>query len=270
MSVLRRTFLGGVVGVGVTTVLTACIPLRAEDAVIESLPSGSLAPLPTALPGPQILPLDPTMPIFGVPSGSIYSLPTTVGNPIAWTVDDGWDADVVESYAAFARETGARLTFFICGSANGWSRSASILKPLVESGQVQIANHTHSHIRMVDASDDVIRDELMTNHDVIQNLFGVDARPYFRPPFGVYDERVARVAASVGYTVPVLWNGTLSDAGAIDPTLLVDFASRYMKPGVILLGHANHWPVATVFPQLVKILEDRNLVTVTLNDVYRA
>jgi peptidoglycan/xylan/chitin deacetylase (PgdA/CDA1 family) len=123
---------------------------------------------------------------------------------------------------------------------------------------------------MVDATDDFIREDLMRNHDEITRIFGVDARPYFRPPFGVYDARVADVAASVGYTVPVLWDGTLSDSGFIEPELLVDFASRYMEAGRILLGHANQSPVLTVFPELVGILEDRGLVTVTLNDVYRA
>lgn len=247
--------MGGAAGIGIAAILSACSPARpGSDVVAEIVPRGSLAPLPVANPGPQILPIDSAMPRYPIPGGPIYGLPTTEGNPIAWTVDDGWGADVVEAYAVFARETGARITFFICGKADSWRSSAGILKPLVETGQVQIANHTHNHVRMVDVSDEVIRQELMTNHEVIQSLFGVDARPYFRPPFGVYDERVARVAASVGYSVPVLWNGTLSDAGEIDPSLIINFADRYMQPGTILLGHANYWPVATVFPQLVGIL----------------
>ena len=267
----RRSFIAGVAGVGITGVLAACAPLRSGlGADAEILPSGWLAPLPAANPGPQILPIDPAMPRFSKPSGSIYSLPSSVGNPIAWTVDDGWGSDVVEAYANFARDTGARITFFMCGKASSWSKSAAILKPMVDTGQVQIANHTHNHIRMVDASDDQIRAELMSNHDVITQLFGVDARPYFRPPYGVYDDRVARVAASVGYTVPVLWNATLSDSGEIDPEILLSFADRYMQAGNILLGHANYWPVTTVFRQLTGILEDRGLATVTLNDVFAA
>ena len=257
-------------GIGVSTMLSACTPHSSSSATTEALPTGFLGPLPTASPGPQILPIDPSMPTFGRPSGPIYALPTTSGNPIAWTVDDGFSSDVVTDYAVFAKTTGARITFFMCGKARGWANAAEILRPMVESGQVQIANHTHNHVRMVDASDDLIRQELMTNHDVIASLFGVDARPYFRPPFGLYDERVARAAASVGYTVPVLWNGTLSDAGEIDPQLIFDFANRYMNAGTILLGHANYWPVTTIFSDLVRLLDDRNLSTVTLNDVYRA
>ncbi|MFZ4078274.1 MAG: polysaccharide deacetylase family protein [Microbacteriaceae bacterium] len=267
---LRRTFVAAATGAAVTAVLAACAPMRAVVNVTDSLPSGFLGDLPVAAPGPQILPLDPAMPTSSVPSGPIYSLPDNVGNAIAWTVDDGFGAEVVDGYAEFARRSGARLTFFICGKAPGWEDAANKLKPLVESGQVQIANHTHSHFRMVDATDDFIREDLMRNHDEITRIFGVDARPYFRPPFGVYDARVADVAASVGYTVPVLWDGTLSDSGFIEPELLVDFASRYMEAGRILLGHANQSPVLTVFPELVGILEDRGLVTVTLNDVYRA
>jgi len=261
---------GAVAGMGITAVLAACSSARPDSLVAQQLPAGSLSELPVASPGPQILRIDPAMQTFPIPNGAIYSLPSTEGSPIAWTVDDGFGADVVNGYAEFAQTTGARITFFMCGQAPGWAQAAEKLKPLVSSGQVQIANHTHSHIRMVDATDQQIQDELMRNHDEILRLFGVDARPYFRPPYGLYDERVAAAAASVGYSVPVLWNGTLSDSGEIDPQLLVDFASRYMNPGGILLGHANYWPVVTVFRQLVGLLEQRGLVTVTLNDVFRA
>lgn len=64
------------------------------------------------------------------------------GNYIAWTVDDGKSPDVVRAYADFAARTGTRLTFFINGSYNAFEPNLDVLKPLVESGQIQIGNHT--------------------------------------------------------------------------------------------------------------------------------
>lgn len=205
-----------------------------------------------------------------MPSGTLYGLDSPGTGLIAWTVDDGFDEQVTKSYAEYVRDTGMRITFFVCAAAPGWTTAQPILQPLIESGQVQIANHTRTHADLVTQSDAEIQDTLMTNNELIKNLYGVDPRPFFRPPFGSYDERVVRAAAGVGYTVPVMWNGTLSDSGAIPPETLMTFADRYMTDGTILLGHANAWPVTVLYPRLTKMLEDRNLMSVTLNDIYRA
>lgn len=44
-----------------------------------------------------------------------------------------------------------------------------------------------------------IVDELMTNHDFIAKISGVDSRPYFRPPNGYRDGHVDAAAAAVGF-----------------------------------------------------------------------
>jgi peptidoglycan/xylan/chitin deacetylase (PgdA/CDA1 family) len=267
----RRTFISSAVGLGATALLCGCARLSPSDLAATALPQASLGPLPVTAPGPQVIPFDASRIIRqGVPRGSIYGLPAGSKDIVAWTVDDGFNTDVTISYAEFVRDSGIRMSFFVCGKASSWAQVAPILRPLAESGQVQMANHTHMHSNLLNLTDGQIQDDLMTNDGIIRSLFGVDAKPYFRPPFGFYDDRVAAAAAAVGYTVPVLWNGTLSDAGLIPPETLMQFADRYMKSDNIVLGHANYWPVATLFPSLLRILEDRNLMAVTLNDVYGA
>jgi peptidoglycan/xylan/chitin deacetylase (PgdA/CDA1 family) len=266
----RRTFISAAVALGATGLLCGCARVSPEQ-LADALPQASLAPLPVTAPGPQLIPFDPSrISRQRIPSGSIYSLPDTTTDVIAWTVDDGFGDEVTQAYARFVRDSGIRMTFFVCAEAPGWSNSAPILRPLVESGQVQIANHTRTHSNLLNLSDAEIQKDLLDNNALIRDIFGVDSRPYFRPPFGNYDDRVAAAAAAVGYTVPVLWNATLSDAGEIPPETLMSFADRYMRSGNILLGHANFWPVTVLFPRLVGVLEDRNLMTVTLNDIYGA
>lgn len=251
--------------------MCGCARLSPDQLAAAALPVASLAPLPVTAPGPQAIAFDPSrISRQSVPNGSIYELPNDNTDLIAWTVDDGFGDEVTQAYARFVRDSGIRITFFVCAEAPGWSHSAAILRPLVESGQVQIGNHTRTHSNLLNLSDAEIQKDLLDNNALIGNLFGVDSRPYFRPPFGNYDDRVAAAAASVGYTVPVLWNGTLSDSGEIPPETLMSFADRYMRSSNILLGHANFWPVTVLFPRLVGVLEDRDLMTVTLNDVYGA
>ena len=222
-------------------------------------------PVPPLKPAPLQQP--PQHAKVSLPAGAITALP---GNDalLAWTVDDGIDADVVLKYIEFAAATGTRLTFFINGADPGWTKHAALLRPLVASGQVQLGNHTWDHPNLTKLSDSRVVEELQRNHDFISTTYGVDARPYYRPPYGFRNARVDRLAASIGYSTPVLWYGTLSDSGLITPEQVISFANQWFLPGHIVIGHANFPPVTTVFSQLSAMIHVRGLQTVTLNDVF--
>ncbi len=223
-------------------------------------PTRPVVATPTPSPAPPLVKVP-------LPAGTLTGLPGA-GRLLAWTVDDGTNPDVVEKYARFAAATGTRLTFFLNGVNPAWTVHADLLRPLVASGQVQLGNHTWDHPDLTRLSDTQVVAELQRNHDFIRTTYGVDARPYFRPPFGFHDARVDRLAASIGYTTPVLWYGTLSDSGLITPAQVVQFATQWFVPQHIVIGHGNYEPVTTVFPQLVRIIESRSLRTVTLDDVF--
>ncbi|WP_232499253.1 polysaccharide deacetylase family protein [Agromyces humatus] len=203
-----------------------------------------------------------------VPPGTLTELPPASGSVMAWTVDDGTSSEVVGAYSTFAAATGTRLTMFVNGIYSSWDENAEALRPLVASGQVQLANHTWSHPDLTTLDDASIQAELQRNHDYLAERYGVDARPYFRPPYGAHDDRVDAAAAAIGYTTPTLWYGSLADSGELPDQQIVDLANEWFASGRIIIGHLNHLPVTRVFDQLIDILETRALTTVTLNDVF--
>ncbi|MEP6481542.1 MAG: polysaccharide deacetylase family protein [Rhodoglobus sp.] len=226
------------------------------------------APLP--YPAPFALPphfLAPDLARAPTPGGTITGLPGD-GSAMALTVDDGNDSAVVAAYAAFSFLTGMRLTFFLNGSRPSWTENAPAIRELVATGQVQLANHTWSHPDLRKLSRDQIVDELMTNHEFISATYGVDARPYFRPPYGYHNGRVDEAAASVGYTVPVLWYGSLSDSTEISDADLMASANAWLLPQHIVIGHANFPAVTRHFDEIVAIIRGRGLIPVTLDDVF--
>lgn len=263
----RRSFLS-VSGASLALALAGCA--SAPDELVPSArASASASPTRVARPTPTPTPT-PTAPSVArvpVPAGTLTGLPGD-GNLLAWTVDDGADSEVVRLYAEFAAATGTRLTFFVNGSQPAWTDHADLLRPLVASGQVQLANHTWSHPALTKCSDAEIVSQLQRDHDFVLQTYGVDMRPYFRPPFGYHDARVDAAAASIGYTSPVLWYGSLSDSGLITPEQVVQFATEWFLPQHIVIGHANHLPVTTVFDQLTTLIAERGLQTVTLDDVF--
>jgi peptidoglycan/xylan/chitin deacetylase (PgdA/CDA1 family) len=199
--------------------------------------------------------------------GELSSLPGD-GDLLALTLDDGVNAEVVRLYTQFAKDTGVRLTYFVNGRYASWTDNRDLLRPLVESGQIQLGNHTWSHPDLATLPKDQVADQLRRNHQFLVSTYGVDARPYYRPPYGSHNPLVDAVAAELGYTVPTLWSGSLEDQNVIAEDELVKMANKYFKPQAIVIGHLNHLPVTHVYGQLVDIIRARNLRTVTLDDVF--
>lgn len=265
----RRTMLTGGMSAALLS-LTACAAAVSDPLPGASARPGRLVPTNPATPVPVEIPpaeISPMLTRVPVPPGTLTDLPGQ-GSLLAWTVDDGTSAAVISRYASFAETSGNRFTFFANGTYDAWTETADQLRPLVASGQIQMGNHTYSHADLTELSDSGIADELQRNHDFIGETFGVDARPYFRPPYGYHDDRVDAVAANLGYTVPTLWYGSLSDSGLITEQQIIDLANQWFLPQHVIIGHLNFEPVTAVFDQLQAVLTERNLTTVTLNDVF--
>lgn len=201
------------------------------------------------------------------PSGALIQLPGG-GNQLALTVDDGASVPVVDAFARFCRDTGTRLTFFVNGANPSWSVNAPALRPMVESGQVQMANHTWSHPYLNRMSLDAVADQIRHNADFLRSTYGSDGTPYFRPPYGVHNADIDKVAADQGYTTVTLWSGDVGDSRPENEASLIAHAARSFQPQQIVLIHANLPTVTHCYDQLLDLIHNRGLQTVTLNDVF--
>lgn len=262
----RRRFLVAVAA----TVAVAGISWSADE------PSGQVAhgAIPDPAPGPGKPELPPLLPPPGLqyrtelPGGSVLKNIPGQGDLLAWTVDDGVDTDVVRAYTQFAKDTGIRLTYFVTGCYASWTDNADLLRPLVESGQIQLANHTWTHPDLTSLPADQIADQLRRTDDFLRNTYGVSGAPYFRPPYGYHNAEVDAVAADLGYDVPTMWRGDLRDSALRSQDEIVAAANEWFAPQNIVIGHLNHAPVTHVYDQLVDIIRARRLRSVTLNDVF--
>ena len=220
----------------------------------------------SAAPPPPLPPIPPPHP--GTSQKIDHGIPGS-NNKIILTVDDGYNAQCVAGYVEFAKQSGIHLTFSPNGTyGKEWAPHADVIKPLLERQQVQIINHTFSHHDLTKMTDAQITTELEHNDEWVQQNFGITTRPYYRPPFGFHNAHVDGLAASLGYTRMVLWNGSYSDSEVITPEFLMQMAQQYLKPGVIMLGHANHPTVLSLFPQILALIKQRNLDPVTLDEMF--
>nr|VTP00564.1 Bifunctional xylanase/deacetylase precursor [Mycobacterium riyadhense] len=261
----RRRFLGSLAAATVVGVGAARCMVGPQPRTFAQTPAAAPASGPTVA---GLLPPPPPSARIRLPGGGVLSRLPGNGDLLALTVDDGVNTDVVRAYTQFAKDTGVRLTFFVNGTYGSWTDNREILRPLVDSGQIQLGNHTWSHPDLTTLTKSDIAQQLKRNDDFLKKTYDVGAKPYWRPPYAKHDAVVDAVAADLGYTVPVLWSGTLSDSTLITEEYIVKMADQYFTPQAIVIGHLNHLPVTHVYPQLVEIIRARNLRTVTLNDVF--
>lgn len=230
-----------------------------------SAEEAAFAPAPSPV---GLLPPPPRAARIALPGGgTLFGLPGQ-GDLLALTLDDGVDTDVVRLYTQFAKDTGIRLTYFINGRYKSWTDNLEAVRPLVEAGQIQLGNHTWSHPDLTTLPDDQVADQLRHNHQFLIKTYGVDARPYFRPPYGKHNAAVDAVAADLGYTAVTMWSGSLTDENVIPEDQIMRMAEKYFTAQTIVIGHLNHEPVTHVYDQLVDVIRSRQLRTVTLDDVF--
>jgi len=172
---------------------------------------------------------------------------------VALTLDAGASAEPVPAMLQTLRERKVTLTFFLTGQ---WIRdNPDLVRQIVADGH-EVANHTFNHPDLTRLSDARIRDELAQTEAQLQRVADIDARPFFRPPYGAYNERVLDVAQRAGY-LPIYW--TLDSLDSIGepktPAFLLERITAKLSPaqlrGAIILAHCGSPATAEALPQIL-------------------
>ena len=163
------------------------------EATTQASPAQATAPAEPITPAPSPTPTrsplwlqdgPPELPSPSTPGPLITALPESVGNTVALTIDDGADSSVIDAYLDFAIDSGVRLTFFVTSQYPGWVDCKDKMMPLVESGQIQLGNHTVSHPGLTSLTETGIINEISGCEAFLNNTYGITGAPFVRPPYG--------------------------------------------------------------------------------------
>ncbi|MFE0057959.1 polysaccharide deacetylase family protein, partial [Streptomyces sp. NPDC059003] len=111
----------------------------------------------------------------------------------------------------------APSTFFLEGRRI--HKYPDVVRRISKDGH-EIGNHTWTHPRLTDASDDEIRDELGRTERAITKITGTRST-LMRPPQGRTDDRVSKVSKELGMA-QVLWTVTAKDYETDDSALIAE------------------------------------------------
>lgn len=263
MTLTRRHALGTVL----FAPLTACRSTKASTHASTPTSASTSAPAPSSmLSTPQ--PPPPLRYPSLRPGADLVAVPHDAAHPqVAITLDDGVRSDVIAGYAELSRRADIRLTMFANGCYSSWAENKTVLAPLIESGQIVIGNHTFNHPNITKLNDAELAHQITTNEKHFKNLFGIDLKPFFRPPFGYINHTNRRVLRDLGYEHPVMWYGTFGDDQNITPATIRRDMNEWLTPGRIVIGHLNHAGTLRTYSDIEQIVKARHLHTVTIRDV---
>ena len=192
----------------------------------------------------------------------------TKGRKVALTFDDGFCPPCVARLVRVLERTGAHATFFPNGRyADSWEPVAARIRALVARGQLTVGNHTFNHGDAKAEGSAAFGADLAQNERWIKRTFHITGRPFFRPPYGSYDDGTLQEAGAQGYPRVILWSGTLADSSPQTKPYLLNAVRYWAKPGAIILAHGNYPNTAAILPRILAILKARHLEPVTIAEL---
>ncbi|MBX6342567.1 MAG: polysaccharide deacetylase family protein, partial [Thermomicrobiaceae bacterium] len=167
---------------------------------------------------------------------------------------------------------GIKATF---GMTGVWAEdNPDLIKRMVAEGH-QLMNHTYDHQSFTGNSTGAAPlttaqrlDEIRHTEQVVSSIAGYDLRPYFRPPYGDYDQSVLRDIAEAGYTVNVMWTVDCLGWNGLSAAQIIERCVHAAKPGAVLLMHVgSQSQEASALPELIHQLRAQGYRFVTVREM---
>jgi peptidoglycan-N-acetylglucosamine deacetylase len=224
------------------------------------------------------------------PSGPQQVLRTVPGatNEVALTFDMGGRLEPALSILQFLADQQVCATIFLTGAISQTPAGQEVLAFIRARPHLfEVGNHTMHHCNFRDGgggspttapcpttrpSSTFVQRELTEAAAVIRQGTGQDPVPYWRPPYGAYDQSVADAAAAVGYSSTLLWSIDTIDWKPVSeggPTAqqIADKVLAGAAPGSIVLFHLGGWNTREALPLIVSRLRERGFRLTAVSDI---
>ena len=153
---------------------------------------------------------------------------------VALSFDAAWGNEDTPEILDILKKHDVHVTFFMTG---GWvEKYPDDVKAIYEAGH-DLGNHSENHKNMSQLVNDEKTNELMTVHNKVKELTGVDMN-LFRPPYGDYDDAVILNAKENGYYT-IQWDVDSLDWKDYGVDSIIDTVVNHKKlgNGSIILCH---------------------------------
>jgi peptidoglycan/xylan/chitin deacetylase (PgdA/CDA1 family) len=102
-----------------------------------------------------------------------------------------------------------------------------------------LINHTYDHPHMETLGTSQRLWQLAKTEEIIDDLTGTSTKPYFRPPYGSYNNQVLIDVGSAGYRYSIMWTVDCLGWQGLPPSDVAARCKEALQPGAILLMHVG-------------------------------
>lgn len=265
--------------------------------VVALDPGVTPIPSPTARPATPRPSARPTAPPSGsgcsagnrVPAGGIQVFRTipNAGPGVALTFDMGGRMDPAVDIMNFLVANRVCATIFATGVMSQTPQGQQVMAIIRAHPELfEIANHTMYHCDLARGGGgspslqpctgswnaDRIRKEMTDADAILRAGTGQDPQPYWRPPYGSYNDAVLQAVASVGYTKTFMWDidtidwKPTSDGGPTAEQIASKVVGNAVN-GSNVLFHLGGYETLDALRLIVPGLRDRGFTLTSLSDL---
>jgi peptidoglycan-N-acetylglucosamine deacetylase len=193
---------------------------------------------------------------------------------VALTFDAGADTGYAADILDLLRDEGIQATFGMTGQ---WaSENPELVQRIAAEGH-QLINHTWDHASLTGANTGLppmtpeqVTQELADTENLVRDLTGgYEMRPYFRPPYGDYDEASLGYLYDNGYYLTIWWTCDSHGWAGWGSQEIIDYCTTNIKPHEILLLHVGAVAAGDfeALPGLIKFFRDNGYAFVTIEQM---
>lgn len=183
---------------------------------------------------------------------------------VGLSFDAAWGNEDTEEILSILKKHKVHVTFFMTG---GWVESYPDDVKAIQKAGHDLGNHSENHKNMSQLSDEEKTQELMTVHNKVKELTGVDMQ-LFRPPYGDYDDQVVLNAKKNGYYA-IQWDVDSLDWKDYGVDSIVDTVVNHknLGNGSIILCHNGAKYTAQALESVITGLKDKGYEIVPISEL---
>lgn len=197
---------------------------------------------------------------------AVYSIKTDQ-KVVALTFDISWGEERAEPILNILQEKGVKkATFFL---SSPWSKSHTNLVGKIMQAGYEIGSHGHKHVNYSKLSDEEIKTQIQTAHQILTEVTGKPPG-LIRMPNGDFDKRVLRIASELNYSV-IQWDTDSLDWKNPGAEQIVNRVVTKAHPGDIILMHASDSSKQTheALPQIIDRLQADGYEFLTVTELLK-